>query len=62
MTSDAHEGLRRAIAECFPSAAWQRRIVHLERNACSLLGSKRRRKAAGKIMQAVFAEIGRAHV
>ena len=56
MTSDAHEELRRAIAECFPSAAWQRRIVHLERNACSLLGSKRRRKAAGKIMQAVFAE------
>ena len=56
VTSDAHEGLRRAIAECFPGAAWQRRIVHLERNACSLLGSKRRRKAAGKIMQTVFAE------
>lgn len=56
MTSDAHEGLRRAIAECFPGAAWQRCIVHLERNVCSLFRSKRRRKAAGKVMQAVFAE------
>ena len=56
VTSDAHEGLRRAIAECFPGAAWQRCIVHLERNACSLLRSKRHRRAAGRIMQAVFAE------
>lgn len=41
VTSDAHEGLRRAIAECFPGAAWQRCIVHLERNVCSMLPSKR---------------------
>ena len=56
VTSDAHEGLRRAIAECFPGAAWQRCIVHLERNVCSLLHAKRQRKAAGKVMQAVFAQ------
>lgn len=56
VTSDAHEGLRRAISECFPGAAWQRCIAHLERNACSLLNSKRQRKAAGKILQAVFRE------
>ena len=56
VTSDAHEGLRRAIAECFPGAAWQRCIVHLERNVCSMLPSKRQRKAAGKIMQAVFTQ------
>lgn len=56
VTSDAHEGLRRAIAECFPGAAWQRCIVHLERNVCSLLKSKKQRKAAGRVMQAVFAE------
>ena len=56
VTSDAHEGLRRAIAECFPGAAWQRCIVHLERNVCSMLPSKRQRKAAGKVMQAVFAQ------
>ena len=56
VTSGAHEGLRRAIAECFPGAAWQRRIAHLERNVCSMLPSKRQRKAAGKVMQAVFAQ------
>ena len=56
VTSDAHEGLRRAIAECFPGAAWQRRIAHLERNVCSMLPSKRQRKAAGKVMQAVLAQ------
>lgn len=32
-TSDAHEGLRRAIQEVFPGTAWQRYIVHLMRNA-----------------------------
>ena len=56
VTSDAHEGLRRAIAECFPGAAWQRCIVRLERNACSMPPSKRQRKAAGKVMQAVFTQ------
>ena len=56
VTSDAHEGLRRAIAECFPGAAWQHCIVHLERNVCSMLPSKRQRKAAGKVMQAAFAQ------
>ena len=56
VTSGAHEGLRRAIAECFPGAAWQRRIAHLERNVCSMLPSKHQRKAAGKVMQAAFAQ------
>lgn len=37
VTSDAHEDLKKAISECFPGAAWQRCIVHLERNAFSLL-------------------------
>lgn len=35
VASDAHEGLRRAIEEVFPGAAWQRCIVHLMRNAAS---------------------------
>lgn len=56
VTSDAHEGRRRAIAECFPGAARQRCIVHLERSVCSMLPSKRQRKAAGKVMQAVLAQ------
>ena len=56
VTSDAHEGLRRAVAECFPGAAWQRRAVHLERNVCSLLRTRRQRAMAGKALQAVFRE------
>ena len=56
VTSDAHEGLRRAMAERLPGAAWQRRVVHLERSACSLLKTRRQRAMAGKALQAVFRE------
>lgn len=62
VASDAREGLRRAIAECFPGAAWQRCIVHLGRNVCSMLPPKHQRKAAGKVMQAVFAQVDPAMV
>lgn len=56
VTSDAHEGLRRAISEVFPGAAWQRCIVHLERNAASCAPTRRKRAAICSIMHAVFAE------
>lgn len=54
VSSDAHSGLKRAIQEIFTQAAWQRCIVHLERNVCSLLKTRRQRAMAGKAMQAVF--------
>lgn len=41
VVSDDHEGLRRAIAECFPGAAWQRCYVHFLRNAIDHLPRKR---------------------
>lgn len=56
MTSDAHEGLRRAIEEVFPGAAWQRCIVHLMRNAASLAPTRQKRAATLAILHAVFAE------
>lgn len=56
VVSDAHAGLVRAIAECLPGAGWQRCVVHLERDVCSLLASRRRRAMAGKALQAVFRE------
>ena len=56
VTSDAHEGLRRAIGEAFPGAAWQRCIVHLERNAMSCAKNQRHKAAIGAILHAVFAE------
>ena len=56
VTSDAHEGLRRAISEIFPGSAWQRYIVHLERNVITCAPTRRKRKAIGSILHAVFAE------
>ncbi len=56
VTSDAHAGLRRAIEEVFPGAAWQRCVVHLERNVCALARSRRERALLGSVMRAVFAE------
>lgn len=56
VTSDAHEGLRRAIEEVFPGAAWQRCIVHLMRNAASCAPTRQKRMAVLAILHAVFAE------
>lgn len=50
VVSDAHAGLVRAIAECLPGAGWQRCVVHLERDVCSLLASRRHRAMAGKAL------------
>lgn len=56
VVSDAHAGLVRALSECLPGAGWQRCVVHLERDVCSLLPSKRHRSMAAKAMQTVFRE------
>ncbi len=56
VTSDAHEGLRRAIEEIFPGATWQRCIVHLMRNAASLAPTRQKRAAVLAILHAVFDE------
>ena len=56
VTSDAHEGLRRAIEEVFPGAAWQRCIVHLMRNAASCAPTRQKRAAVLAILHAVFDE------
>ena len=56
VTSDAHEGLRRAIEEVFPGAAWQRCIVHLMRNAASCAPTRQKRAAVLAILHAIFDE------
>lgn len=56
VTSDAHEGLRRAIEEVFPGAAWERRVVHLMRNAASCAPTRQKRAALLAILRAVFGE------
>lgn len=57
VTSDAHEGLKRAIrGGVFPGAAWQRRIVHQMRNAAGNAPTRQKRGAVSGIPKAVFAE------
>ena len=56
VTGDAHEGLKRAIQEVFPGAAWQRCIVHLMRDAAGNAAARRKRGTVLGILKAVFAE------
>lgn len=56
VVSDDHEGLTQAIAEIFQGAAWQRRIVHLERNVAGWFSKKEDRAVATAAMKAVLAE------
>jgi transposase-like protein len=56
VTSDAHEGLAQAVAEVFPGAAWQRCIVHLERDVAGWVAGRRDRSRALAALKAVFAE------
>lgn len=56
VVSDDHGGLTQAIAETFQGAAWQRCIVHLERNVAGWFSKKEDRAVAAAAMKAVFAE------
>ena len=56
VTSDAHEGLKRAVREVFPGAAWQRRIAHPMRSAAGNAPTGRKKGAVPGILEAVFAE------
>lgn len=51
-----HERRPRGAAARHRRMPPRRCIAHLERNVCSMPPSKRQRKAAGKAMQAVFAQ------
>ena len=61
-TSDAHGCIVRAVRELFPGAAWQRCIVHLERDVIDAVATKAKRRAAGAVLHAVFAETDPARV
>lgn len=56
VVSDDHEGLVQAIAEVFQGAAWQRCIVHLERDVAGWFSKKEEKAVATAAMKAVFAE------
>jgi transposase-like protein len=54
VTSDAHEGLKRAISEVFLGAAWQRCAVHLMRSCIGAAGSRSLKRRVARIMKPVF--------
>ena len=54
VTGDAHGGLKRAIQEAFPGAAWQRCAVHLMRDCMREAGSRSLKRRVGRIMSPVF--------
>ena len=56
VVSDDHEGLVQAVAEVFQGAAWQRCIVHLERNVAGWFSRREEKLTAMAAMKAVFAE------
>lgn len=56
VTSDAHEGLVRAMREALPGAAWQRCIAHLERNVRDRCRRRGDGEAAVAALKAAFAE------
>lgn len=45
VTSDAHGGIVRAVRELFPGAAWQRCVVHLERDVIDACPTRAKRAA-----------------
>ena len=54
VTSDAHPGLKRAVAETFQGAAWQRCAVHLMRDCVREAGSQQLRRRVARIVAPVF--------
>lgn len=54
VTSDAHGGIARAVRGLFPGAAWQRCVVHLERDVIDACPTRAKRAAAGRVLHAVF--------
>lgn len=54
VTSDAHEGLRRAIREVFQGAAWQRCVVHPMRDCAREAGSRRLSRRVYRIVAPIF--------
>ena len=54
VTSDAHEGLGRAIAEVFQGASWQRCAAHLMRGCAREAKARQLRRRVARIVAPVF--------
>lgn len=56
VTSDAHEGLVRAIGEVYPEATWQRCIAHVKRDVIARIDGAEGQRRARAVMAPVFRE------
>ena len=56
VTSDAHDGLVRAIREVYPEATWQRCIVHARRDVLAKIDGREAQRRARAIMSPIFRE------
>ena len=56
VTSDAHDGLVRAIREVYPEATWQRCIVHARRDVLAKIDGREAQRRARAVMSPIFGE------
>ena len=56
VTSDAHDGLVRAIREVYPEATWQRCIVHVKRDVLAKVDGREAQRRARAVMSPIFRE------
>lgn len=54
ITSDAHEGLKAALAACFPGVPWQRCQFHLQQNAQAYVPKTEMKAAVAASIRRVF--------
>ena len=56
VTSDAHDGLVRAIMDVYPEATWQRCIVHVKRDVLAKVDGREAQRRARAVMSPIFRE------
>lgn len=56
VTSDAHDGLVRAIGEVYPEATWQRCVVHVKRDVLRKVEGREPQRRAAAVMAPIFKE------
>lgn len=56
VTSDAHDGLVKAIGEVYPEATWQRCIVHVKRDVLAKVDGQEAQRRAAAVMAPIFKE------
>ena len=56
VTSDAHDGLVRAIREVYPEATWQRRVARARRDVLAKIDGREAQRRARAIMSPIFRE------